>query len=145
MKNVNMCCVNFNGQFVEPKNLSKKAYKAKNMLEEVLHTKIDGKSNSDLIKKLPFDVFIYCNNPTQKAINPKLSFYIETEETPKQIGLWSLKHLKFRDENKAEKLRDFILNFNKAYKENKGVLPLKNSAANGKIGDLIVSGFFNKK
>ena len=145
MKVTDMCGINFQGKFIEPKNLSKKAYKAKNMLEEVLHTKIEGKSNSDLIKSLPFDVKIYCKNPTKKAINPQLSFYIETEETPKQIGLWGLKHLKFREKNNAEKLRDFILNFNQAYKENKGVLPLKNSAANGKIGDLIVSGFFNKK
>ena len=63
MKNVNMCCVNFNGQFVEPKNLSKKAYKAKNMLEEVLHTKIEGKSNSDLINRF-MNVSLLCLKTT---------------------------------------------------------------------------------
>ena len=145
MKVIDMCSVNFQGKFIEPQNISKKAYKTKNMLSEILHTEINGKSNSQLLEKMPFDVFIYCKNPSKKAINPKLSFYIETEETPKQIGLWSLKHLKFSDKNKIEKLRDFILNFDRAYKENKGVFPLKNSAANGRIGDLIVSGFFNKR
>ena len=68
MKIVNKCCVNFNGQFIEPKNLSKKAYKAKNMLDEVLHTKIKNKSNNELIKNLPFDVFIYCKNPTKRLL-----------------------------------------------------------------------------
>ena len=145
MKVQNVCSIDFNGKFIEPQNISKKAYKTKNMLREILHTKFNGKTNAELVKEMPFDVFIYCKNPTKKAINPRLSFYIETEETPNQIGLWGLKHLYFKNEGNVEKLRDFILNFNCACKKNKGVLPLKNAAANGKIGDLIISGFFNKR
>lgn len=145
MKVIDMCGINFQGKFVEPKNISKKAYKTKNMLEEVLYKDFEGQSNAELLKSMPFDVFIYCKNPTQKAINPRLSFLIETEETPNQIGLWGLKHLYFRNEGNVENLRDFILNFNNAYEKNKGFKPLNNAAANGKIGDLIVSGFFNNK
>lgn len=145
MKATDMCGINFQGKFIEPKNISKKAYKVQSMLEEVLYKNFEGQSNAELLKSMPFDVFIYCKNPSKKAINPRLSFYIETEETPNQIGLWGLKHLYFKNEGNVEKLRDFILNFNCAYKKNKGVLPLKNAAANGKISDLIVSGFFNKR
>lgn len=143
MKVTDMCSINFQGKFIEPKNISKKAYKAKNMLEEVLHTKIDGKTNAEFIKNLPFDVFIYCKNPTKKAINPRFSFLIKTEETPKQIGLWGLKHLSSFEENKAEKLRNFILDFNQAFEKNKGILPLKEKEKNAKLADLIISGFFN--
>ena len=53
MKATDMCGINFQGKFIEPKNISKKAYKTKNMLSEILHTKINGKSNSDLLKNLP--------------------------------------------------------------------------------------------
>ena len=145
MKVIDMCSVNFQGKFIEPKNISKKAYKTKNMLSEILHTKINGKSNSDLLKNLPFDVFIYCKNPTQKAINPKLSFLIETDETPNQIGLLALKHLNYKDENYVEKVRDFILNFKQAYEKNRGVLPLSNREKNVKLAELILLGYFNNK
>ena len=137
------CGIDFNGKFIKPKNISKKAYKTQNMLKEVLHTKIDGKTNAEFIKNLPFDVFIYCKNPTKKAINPRFSFLIETEETPKQIGLCGLKHLSSFEENKAEKLRNFILDFNQAFEKNKGILPLKEKEKNAKLADLIISGFFN--
>ena len=145
MKVTDMCGINFQGKFIEPKNISKKAYKTKNMLKEILHTKINDKTNHELIKTLPFDVFIYCKNPTKKAINPRLSFFIQTKETPKQIGLWALKHLNYNEENKVEKLRDFLLNFNNALEKNKGKLPLSQKERNGHLADLIVSGFFNKK
>ena len=94
---------------------------------------------------MPFDVFIYCKNPTKKAINPQLSFYIRTEETPTQIGLWALKHLNYSEENKSEKLRDFLLNFNSELEKNKGKLPLNQKERNGHLADLIISGLFNKK
>ena len=145
MKVFDMCGVNFQGKFFEPKNISKKAYKTKNMLSEILHTKINGKSNSDLLKNLPFDVFIYCKNPTQKAINPRLSFLIETQETPNQIGLLALKHLNYKDKNNVEKVRDFILNFKQAYEKNRGVPPLSNREKNVKLAELILLGYFNNK
>lgn len=140
-----MCSVDFKGQFVEPKNISKKAYRAKSMLDEVLHTKINGKTNAELIKKLPFDVFIYCKNPTKKATNPYFSFLVETEETPEQIGLIGLKHLTYSEDNKPEKIREFVLNFNKAFEKNDGVLPLTQGQKNAKLAELILLGYFNKK
>lgn len=144
MKVTDMCGINYQGKFIEPKNISKKAYKTKNMLDEILHTKFKGQSNTELLKSMPFDVFIYCKNPSKKAINPRLSFYIETEETPKQIGLWGLKHLEFNETNKVEKLRDFVLNFNQAFKKYKGTLPLNEKEKNAKLAEMILSGYFNK-
>lgn len=143
MKAIDMCGINFQGKFIEPKNISKKAYKTKNMLREILHTKINGKTNAELVKEIPFDVFIYCKNPSKKAINPSFSFLIETEETSKQIGLWGLKHIVYSDENKAKKIRDFILNFNQTLEKTKGVLPFNKKQKDAKLAELIFSGFFN--
>ena len=76
MKIQDMCDINFNGKFIEPK-ISKKAYKAKNMLQDILHTKIDNKSNTELIKNLPFDVYIYCkkNSPILSTKSTRIHSY----------------------------------------------------------------------
>ena len=46
MKATDMCGINFQGKFIEPKNISKKAYKAQSMLEEVLYKNFEGQSQS---------------------------------------------------------------------------------------------------
>ena len=65
MKIDNVSSVNYTGKFVFEKSLKRKALAN---LNELMQTEVCGASNEQVLKKMPFDVAVFCHNPTKKAI-----------------------------------------------------------------------------
>lgn len=101
--------INFNGQFKYDKLKSKQSRE----LKKILTTKHNGVSNEELLKKMPFDVDVYCFNPSKKAINPRFNFSIKY--TKKGVPLYGFINL--NSKNPAEKNAEDLNNFIKQSKE----------------------------
>ncbi len=108
--------INFSGNF----NYGKLKLKQSQKLNEILKTQYYGESNEELLKKLPYDIDVYCVNPTKRAINPRFKFWLSS--TKRQATLRGMILLTSKDavEQNVLKLRNFILNFDKKFKSLKG-------------------------
>ena len=97
--------ITFNGQFKYDKMKPKQA----KALNSILTTKINGISNEELLKEMPFDVDVYCTNPTKKAINPRFNFFIK--HTEKGVPLFGFIQLNSKNppEENVSKLGKFII------------------------------------
>ena len=127
----------FRGNVFVTTPISKKAKKTQKFLADILEQKQDGKSFKDIIKKMPFDAYISCKNPTKKAINPILTVFLEKKENKKQVGLYSVTHLKFNQPNEIKRMHSRLYEFAKACEENKNKQPLTRAEASETIGRVI--------
>ena len=100
----NVSQVNFDGKFRYGHMKSKQ----KRELDKILTTEINGVSNEKLLKKMPFDVDVYCPNPTRKAIYPRFTFYIQHKKRGVPLfGMIKLNSKNPLEENVAD-LSEFI-------------------------------------
>ena len=97
--------INFNGQFKYEKLKPKQSKE----LKKILTTEYNGVTNEELLKKMPFDVDVYCFNPSKKAINPRFNFSIKY--TKKNVPLFGYINLNSKNplEKNVEDLNNFII------------------------------------
>ena len=136
----NIKSTNYSGRFIT----EKLRHKAGNNLRELLKTEIDGVSNEQVLKKMPFDVAVICQNPTRKAIHPRYMFMI-TDSKPDKPEVFGFINVNTKNKLKDNvvKIRDFILNFDKKNKEIQYIKPSKQQD-DISLARKIISGFFNK-
>ena len=144
MNQLSISDINFKGNFINNTCICKRAKKGRFLLEKLLQAECAGLTNQDFLKTLPFDAYIYSKPITSKAINPKFSFFISTNDSPERAGMLALKHIKYNDKNPELILRDFILNFKKAFEENT-TSPLKGREQDAQLAEMILLGRFNSK
>lgn len=142
MKIENVGSVNYTGKFVFEKSLKRKALAN---LNELMQTEVCGASNEQVLKKMPFDVAVFCHNPTKKAIHPRYTFVI-TDSKPKKPEVFGFIHVNTKNklEDNVTKIKDFILDFDKKNKEVGYIKPSK-KRDDISLARMIISGFFNKK
>lgn len=135
----------FKGNVVITTHISKKAKKTQKFLADILNEKHNGKSFKEIIKDMPFDAYISCKNPSKKATNPCLSVFLEKKGTEKQVGLYSLTHLKYNNPNEIERIHTRIYEFAQACEENKNKPPLTRKETTLNIAKYIYNEIYGTK
>ena len=128
--------INFQGKFKYEKLKSKQA---KN-LKEILTTEYNGISAERLLKSMPYDVDVYCMNPTKRAIHPRFSFWMI--HTKKRATLNGCVRINSKDSlmKNIEKLNKFITSFDEKFRSLKGDERLSPAEETRKQVDFILFG-----
>ena len=107
----------FRGHFCCPEKLKSKQAK---FLKEILASSYNGVSADNFVKTMPFDVEVFCINPSKRAINPRFNFWITHTKNYATLQGNIIISSKDSLEHNLSKLNNFMKNFKEKLDKIKG-------------------------